>query len=227
MVASAPDTSINKIYTDVYSCRDEDARSRQSCSLGGIGPNTRMIYVSCDTYTKLPDWSKDGRSTIALMKITNDLPERIVREAEWFSFIVKKLQDALATGANPPEVSPVGTLGSIEGFSGSCSADAARIQLDKQSAESAEEESKSCKIPAASSEIARVNALLDSSQLKQAVSKMNGLLAAMLKLQSDLEKAKNGTLYDWQKDGPKKTYAPCEAGGDRIKAFICSLRNLN
>jgi hypothetical protein len=223
MVASSPDTSINKIYTDVYSCSDPDARSRLSCSPFGIGPNRRMIYVSCDAYTKLPDWSNDGRSTIALMKITSDLPERIVREAEWFSMIVKKLQDALETGANPPTVSPVGTTGSIEGFNGTCSADAARIQLDKQSTASAEEESKSCKIPSASSEIARVNALLDSSQLKQALSKMNGLLAAMVKLQSDLEKAKNGTLYEWQKDPPKKSY-PQFKGGDRSASFMFSMQ---
>jgi hypothetical protein len=51
---------------------------------------------------------------------------------------------------------------------------------------------------------------------------MNGLLAKMLKLQSDLEKLKNGTLYDWQKDGPKKSYAKFE-GGDRTKAFLFSL----
>jgi hypothetical protein len=182
-----------------------------------------MVYVSCDTYTKLPEWSDDGTSTIALMKITSDLPERIVREAEWFALIVKKLQDALEIGANPPSVSPVGTPSSIDGFEGTCSADAAKIQLDQQAAASAQKQAESCTIPSPSSEIARVNALLDSPQLKKAVSQMDGLLAAMVKVQSDLEKAKNGTLYEWQKDPPKKSYAQFK-GGDRSSAFTFSMQ---
>jgi hypothetical protein len=209
------DASLNNTYTAMYSCRDPDARSRLTCFLGGIGPNTSMIYVSCDTYTNLPDWSDDGSSAVALMKITNDLPERLVREAEWFSLIIKKLQDTLATGANPPTVSPVGTPGTIDGFNGTCSADAAK-------AKKLMAEAQSCSIADASSEIARVNALLDNPQLKKAVAEMDKLFVAMIKLQSDLEKAKNGTLYDWQKDPPKKSF-PEFKGGDRSKSFIFSM----
>ena len=51
------------------------------------------------------------------------------------------------------------------------------------------------------------------------------MMTQMLKLQSDLEKLKNGTLSDWQKDGSKKTYAKFE-GGDRTQAFKFSLQQL-
>jgi hypothetical protein len=208
---SGDNASLNKVYTDVYSCSDPDANSRPSClKLGGMGPNQSMIYVSSDNYKELPEWSNDGSVSIALMKISNDLPERLIRESEWFAAIIKKLQESLAAGANPPGVS------SIDGFTGTCSADAAR-------AKKLMDEAKSCSIPDATSEIARVNTLLDSPKLKQALSKMNGLLAAMLKLQSDLEKAKNGTLYDWQKDPPKKSY-PEFKGGDRSAALTFSMQ---
>jgi hypothetical protein len=48
-------------------------------------------------------------------------------------------------------------------------------------------------------------------------------MSKMVKLQSDLQKAKDGTLYDWQKDGPKKSYAKFE-GGDRKSSYIFSLK---
>jgi hypothetical protein len=150
------------------------------------------------------------------MKITDNLPERLIREEEWFAFIIKKLQDTLELGKNPPSVSPVGTPSKIDGFTGTCSVDAVK---SKKMAE----EIASCSIPDVNSEIKRINALLDSASLKNAVAKMNGLLEKMLKLQSDLEKAKNGTLYEWQKDPVKKSYAQFQ-GGDRTAAFIFSMQ---
>ena len=208
---SGDDASLNKEYTNIYSCSDPDANSRPSCQkVSGMGPNISMIYVSSDVYKELPEWSDDGSVSIALMKISNDLPERLIRESEWFAAIIKKLKESLAAGANPPGVS------SMDGFTGTCSAEAAR-------AKKIMDEAKSCSIPDAASEIARVNTLLNSPKLKQAVSKMNGLLAEMLKLQSDLEKAKNGTLYDWQKDPPKKSYAEFK-GGDRSAGLAFSMQ---
>jgi hypothetical protein len=215
------DISINNIYKSVYSCTDSLASSRQSCSgilTGGLGPNTSMEYVSCDIYTKLPEWSDDGSAAIALTKITNNLPERIVREADWISTNIKKLKSALAAGENPPTTPPSKEdLNKLaEGFDGSCSADAAR-------AKKLLAEAQSCSIPDIKSEIARVNTLLDSPQLKQIVSKMDALYAEMQKVYSDLEKLKNGTLYEWQKDGPTKSY-PQFKGGDRTAAFMFSLQ---
>jgi hypothetical protein len=52
---------------------------------------------------------------------------------------------------------------------------------------------------------------------------MDGQLKTMLKLKSDLEKAKNGTLYSWQQDGPTKSF-PQFKGGDRTAAFTFSLQ---
>jgi len=221
---SASDSTIDQTYKSIYSCTDSLASSRPSCRiLGGPGPNTRMNYVSCDTYTILPDWSDDGSVSVALTKITDDLPERIVREYEWFSGIIKKLQDALDAGANPSmtppskeELDKIAEESKKEGFEGRCSADAIRAKKIMDEAES-------CSIPDISSEIVRVNKLLDSPQLKRAVAQMNGLLAIMLKLQSDIEKAKNGNLYEWQKDGPKKSYAQFK-GGDRTAGFIFSMQ---
>jgi hypothetical protein len=177
-----------------------------------------MEYVSCDTYTKLPEWSDDGSPAIALMKITNDLPERIIREAEWISANIQKLKKALAAGENPSTTPPSKEeLDKLaEGFVDSCSADAAR-------AKKLLAEAQSCSIPDIKSEIARVNTMLNSSQLKDAISIMNGLFEEMKKLESDLEKLKNGELYDWQKDGPKKSYAQFK-GGDRKAAFMFSLQ---
>ena len=221
---SASDATIDQTYKSIYSCTDSLASSRPSCRiLGGPGPNTRMKYVSCDVYTTLPDWSEDGSVSVALMKITDDLPERIIREYEWFSAIIKKLQSALDAGANPSMTAPskedmdkISEESKKEGFEGTCSADAIK-------AKKIMDEAASCSIPELNSEIVRVNRLLDSPQLKRAVAEMDGLLVTMLKLQSDIEKAKEGTLYEWQKDGPKKSYAKFE-GGDRSGSFIFSMK---
>jgi hypothetical protein len=56
---------------------------------------------------------------------------------------------------------------------------------------------------------------------------MRMMYGVMMELKSKLERLKNGDLYDWQKAGPKKTYAACDAGGDRIKGFISSLKNMS
>jgi hypothetical protein len=212
---SVDDASLDKVYKAIYSCTDTMVSSRQTCK--SLGPNTSMEYASPDIYLRLPAYSEnDSSATLALMKITDNLAERITREAEWFSTIIEKVQESLALGANPPAESPVGTVSRIDGFTGTCSADAARIQL-------AQKEAKTCTIPKLNEEIARINRLLDSPALKKALSLMNGILTAMLKLQSDLEKAKNGTLYPWQKDGPKKSYKQFQ-GGDRSAAFIFSMQ---
>jgi hypothetical protein len=59
--------------------------------------------------------------------------------------------------------------------------------------------------------------------MKNSLEKMDGLLTAMLKIQSDLEKAKNGTLYPWQNDGPLKKF-PQFQGGDRIASLLFSMQ---
>lgn len=215
------DISINNNYKSIYSCTDSLASSRQTCSipmLGGLGPNTSMSYVSCDIYTQLPEWSDDSSPAIALMKITNDLPERIIREEDWISANIKKLKNALAAGENPPTTPPSKKdLDKLsEGFNSSCSADAAKTKQLLA-------EATSCSIPDIKSEIARVNTILDNPQLKQILSKINTLFAEIKKLESDLEKLKNGELYDWQKDSPKKSYAQFK-GGDRTAAFIFSMQ---
>jgi hypothetical protein len=80
-----------------------------------------------------------------------------------------------------------------------------------------------CQMPDLESQINRVNALLDSPGLQAALQKSDAQLSSMLKLQSDIQKAKDGNLYDWQKAGPKKTYEQYK-GTDRVTAFIYSLK---
>jgi len=215
ITATGDSSSVESTYKSIYTCSDTLASSRPSC----LSPNMSMSYVGCDTYMNLPPWSSDG-ATMALMKITNDLPERLVRESEWFASIIKKLNESLALGANPPTTMPTSEQMDKmkEGFA-TCSPEAANYQKSQK----LRAEAASCSIPSAISEIQRVNSLLDSSDLKSAMGKMDGLLTSMLKIQSDLEKAKNGTLYSWQQDGPTKKF-PQFGGGDRTASLLFSMQ---
>jgi len=257
-----PVKDIGQIYKGVYECSDALASSRPSCKLfvemkkmekvgliRGLSANPSGIqYTPCSTFTNLPEWSTTSAPVIALMKIKNDLVERITRETEWFAAVIAELQHGLSVGDNPPMVqeicyppgkdpprtkfgeksdskptspstSEMNHYAKIaedhekngEGFQTMCSADAALLK-----------EAASCSLPSISDEISRINTLLDNPTLKQYLSKCKELMVAMLKLQSDLEKAKNGTLYEWQKNGPKKSL-PAFKGGDRTQSFLFSV----
>lgn len=217
-------SDISQMYTAVYQCTDQLASVRPSCA----SPNrTAMRFVPCSIFMELPDWTDETNAIQTLQKIKDDLPERLIRECEWFAASINKIKEGLAAGANPAAGSnPVGVAPTLdqmnafnEGFQGKCSAQANEYIRRK----ALEDEAKNCSPLTASSEIARVNSLLDDSSVRNSVSKCNGMMNEMLKLQSDLEKLKNGNLYDWQKDGPKKTYDKFK-GGDRIQAFLFSLR---
>jgi hypothetical protein len=216
MIAASGDSStIESTYKSMYSCSDKLASSRPSC----LSPNMSMNYIGCETYLNLPPWSSDGTPTLALMKITNDLPERLVRESEWFAAIIKQLNESLALAANPPTSLPseYKEISLTEGFYDSvkCSPEAAEYKKSQK----LKEEASSCSIPSVNSEIDRVNSLLNSSELKTAIGKMDGLLSGMLKIQSDIEKVKNS----WQKDGPTKKF-PQFQGGDRTASFLFSMQ---
>jgi len=230
------DLQFNSMYKSVYKCTDGIAKSRPSCQ----APNPNMNYVPCDVYLNLPNWTDENEVIRALRKITDDLPERLVREADWFQAVIEKIRSGLQAGArpqagdNPPGVPPSDAqmkeyekeAKNQEGFRGKCSAEASEYLRRK----ALEDEAKNCSPGEAitsSSEIARVNALLDNPSIRNSINRMRRMYSEMMQLKSDLEKLKNGTLYDWQKDGPKKTYAPCDAGGDRIKGLICSLKNMS
>ena len=225
------DLQFNSMYKSVYKCTDSLAKSRPSCG----SPNPNMNYVSCDVYLNLPNWTDEMEVIGALRKITDDLPERLVRESDWFDAVIRKIRTGLESGArpqagdNPPGVPPsqaqmdeyAKEAKKQEGFT--CSLEA----MDYLKRKRLENEAKSCTPVTGSSEIARVNGLLDNPAVKSSVRRMRSMYNDMMGLKADLEKLKNGTLYDWQKGGPKKTYAPCDAGGDRVKGFICSLRNMS
>lgn len=225
--------SLNQTYKSVYLCKDSLASSRPSCSgvKGGKG-NPSMKYVPCEAYMNLPDWTDKYSAILALMKITDDLPERITRESEWFAAIIDKLQTGLAAVENPPSTPPtkeqldkLAKDAKKEGFSTICSLEAAKKKLAKASLEN-DADTAECSLPSASEEINRINALLDSSTLKSSLSKINGQMETMEKLQSDLEKAQNGNLYSWQQEGAPKNYLPPFQGGDRTQGLVYSMRLL-
>jgi len=214
-------------------------------------PPSNLKYLSCSTFLDLPDWSNDSIPIIALTKIKDDLPERLTMETEWFDAVISNLQSSLATGANPPKVgenprdepeddgktkkefikknTSVPSTPSeeekhkydetakehakSEGFTTICHAQAAAVK-----------DAEKCSIPDINSEIARVNAMLDNPIVKNAIGKCKAQKIAMLKIQSDLEKAKNGDLFDWQKDPGKSPGFPKFQGGDRSKAIIHSMQ---
>jgi hypothetical protein len=78
-------------------------------------------------------------------------------------------------------------------------------------------------MPTPDTEIPRVNEILDSSSLQQALAKCAGLKVAMEKLKADQKKAMDGNLFPWQNDGPKKTFVTLPAG-NRTDGLLSSLR---
>jgi len=86
-----------------------------------------------------------------------------------------------------------------------------------------EDESEVCTPPKLQSEIDRVNGILNSNSLKNAMDKCAAVAAAAKKLEGQLALLKDGNLYDWQKSGPKKSYAQFK-GGDRIAALTFSIQ---
>jgi hypothetical protein len=225
--------NIEQIYKDMYACRDFLSKSRPSCQLqialekANITgtklnkPPSNLKYLPCSTFLDLPDWSNDSIPIIALTKIKDDLPERISKETEWFDAVISNLQSSLNKAAEPPGSPPsqdqINEYTKIakerEGFTTICHAQAAAVK-----------DAEKCSIPDINSEIDRVNAILDNPIVKNAIGKCKAQKTAMLKIQSDLEKAKNGDLFDWQKDPGKSPGFPKFQGGDRSKAIIHSMQ---
>ena len=109
-----------------------------------------------------------------------------------------------------------------EGFANKCSSKGAKMRRQKVK-KSSKRDSANCKMPSLSSEIKRVNNILDSGEFRNAMAKCTSMLARARRLKSDLEKLKNEMLYDWQKAGPNKEYASFK-GGDRSASFVASLK---
>lgn len=218
-------TFIQQMYRDVYACKDELADSRAPCQI------VSGDFIPCSTYTNLPKWSGDENSlAVALMNIPSNLPARISAETAYYKAIIQKLKVGVDAAKNPPAAPPdspstpstnaSGKPWSIEGFQNvQCSAAAAQARRERLRREALNKEESSCIIPSLNSEIARINALLDSNAMNGALQGSNGILAQMIQLQADIEEIKRR----WGDDGPKKSYAKFE-GGDRMKAFLFSLQ---
>jgi hypothetical protein len=220
------DPEFTTLYKSVYTCTDPLAISRPSCG----SPNFKMNYTPCSIYMDLPSWGEESTVMKALAQIKDDLAERLVREGDWFEAVMKKIKTGLEAGAKPQAGdNPPGVVPSLdqmnkfkkdnEGFT--CSPDAMELLRKKQ----LEEELESCTPITPNSEIDRINALLDNPSIRSSVERMRRLYQIAKKLQSDLEKLKNGTLYDWQKAGPRKSYTVC-SGTTRPELLLCSLKNM-
>ena len=238
---------IQQTYQDVYACKDDLASSRASCpGLGvfsGLVPNKEKSdvnpgFVSCDNYMNLPASADDVAAVIALGNIPDTLGDRITKEVDWYSTIIRKLTDALQVGSDPPPTAPdtskspstdasgaTWSSGPPEGFTdATCSPAAAQAKQELLRRKQLEDQANSCNLPSLDSEIARINGLLDSSIVKAGLASCDTVKDAMQKLISDMKKAAEGTLYDWQKDGPKKKYTAYGPAGDRITGLTNSMK---
>jgi hypothetical protein len=242
-------------YRNAYACKDELASSRASCTgtNAALALKMNMDFIPCSVYMSTPTYDDSDTSTaaIALSDIPDNLALRITKEIDWYASIIKKLQDGLDAGANPPTSLPPDAPGADykappdksapppqgkkEGFAGGkCSPEAMRlrqqkIRQQKMAREQAnrqqnlDAESDNCSMPELQSEIDRVNGILNSDALKQAILRCAEVAAAAKKLQRDLALLKEGKLYAWQKSGPKKSYAQFK-GGDRVAGLTFSLQ---
>ena len=121
-----------------------------------------------------------------------------------------------------------------EGFedSAQCSPSAMQARLERErraklqskpSKPNPADDPDSCIMPDLASEIRRVNSILDSPEMNNALRQADSLLQAMKQLQISQQKAKDGTLYDWQQDGPKKSFSKF-GGGDRLAGLMFSMK---
>ena len=231
--ASSATDEVNNQYREMYMCRDNKASSRPSCFKGNLPemymcrgdkasshpscfkPNlTDMVYVSSDIYMKLPAWEDDISAVTALVKIKDDLPERVTREVDYFEQIIKQLESFLESIANPPTTPPTeDQIKSLkEPFTGTCCPQ--NLELLKLISTS----SKSCRLPDLNSEIKRINTLLVNPTLVVALARCDSLLNRMSKIKTQLDKLMKG-----EEDGPAKSYEKF-GGGDNTQALLFSLK---
>jgi hypothetical protein len=208
---SDADAYVSKTYLDVYSCADDSADSRASCS-NGMAKRVEARYVSCETYMKLPSSGTDDDLASALRNIPDDLPVRVQVELEWYGAVIQKLQGAIDAAKN---------MGKTEGFyGGTCSPAAAQAKREQMRRKQLEDESADCTLSTLASEVQRVKALMSSSTLQSAVASSAGISAKMNQQLADMEAIK--AKWDGN-NGPKKVYPPPFAGGDRSASLLYTL----
>jgi hypothetical protein len=197
--------------------------------------------VPCEVYTNLPDYSDTDAAAMALNKIPDSIAERIMKEVAWYSAIIKKLSDAIQMGKSPPsappdsENSPSKDKNGVEYrpkkkegfFAGpTCSPSAAQALRERKRKEALQkgfngsaDDPDSCQMPDVDGEVARVNGLLNSSAMKNALGQCASLKSAMLKLQADIKAVKD----QWGDAGSKKSYSSFK-GGDRVAGLTASMQ---
>ena len=99
----------------------------------------------------------------------------------------------------------------------------AQQEAQQKAQQDKEDAAASCTLPSIESEIARVSALLDTKSLQNTLAKSSTLKTAMVKLKEDQQKAKEGTLFDWQKSPPKKSYKSYPTG-NRTESLLATIQ---
>lgn len=213
------ETRLQQTYRDIYACKDDLAESRPSCK------PVSAEFTPLSTYKNLPNWSEsdDTPLVVALMSISDSLPEKIQAELAYYKALVEKLQTTINSAKNPPSAPPGAAIPSLpEGFQGAtCSPAALQAKKEKQRREQLEKSSEGCTAPSLDSEIARVSALLDSGRLSSSLSSCNNVLGQMIQVEKDIEEVKR----KWGDGGPTRSYKTFQ-GGDRSKSLVFSMQQV-
>lgn len=108
--------SLSLTYRSVYDCTDELKLSRPQCSPIFSVPHPDWQYVPCSTYRNLPPYDEADTEPMidALIKIPSNTPQKLVMEIAWYASVIKKLQEGIDAGANPPS-SPAPAPGDSSG----------------------------------------------------------------------------------------------------------------
>lgn len=108
MSRSAALNSLSQTYRSVYDCTDELKLSRPQCSIIFSVPHPDWQYVPCSTYRNLPPYDEADTEPMidALIKIPSNTPQKLVMEIAWYASVIKKLQEGIDAGANPPSSPP-------------------------------------------------------------------------------------------------------------------------
>ncbi len=168
------------------------------------------------SFFNLPPWSDDTEDlSLALSGIPDTLDSGIRKELKFYK---AKLAELMAIFSNLKDPStfqppPAETTATLEGFQGGqCSAESARLAREalrkKRLAEKyPKKPAGECSIRPLPEEITRVEGVLSRMDIDGLAKEIAEVAKGISKFREDFQKLKDGTLFDWQKAGPKKSYA--------------------
>ena len=217
---------ILEVYKKVYACKDDMASSRPSCKKP-INPDASKEFIPCSTYLKLPAWDDNDTVTpsAALVQIPNDLAAHLTKELDWFEAMIAQLTKATDMIKSPPSSPPDSELSgksyAADGFldKGKCSPSDIQARLALLRKQKLEGAASSCVISPIEDELARVESILSSAELKAVLDRCGPMLERMTSLKALMDKLENGLDFSM----PKKDYLQFP-GGNRADALVFSIK---